>query len=59
MKAWFKEHNVMFCTNGDIVPDSPLLDSIDTYHELVDNNILCIPGKNIANNMPVFGMQVF
>ena len=59
MKQWFKDKNVLFCTNGDIVPDSPLLDSIATYKEAVDNNLLCIPGKNIANNNPIFGLQAF
>lgn len=56
---WFKTNNVLFCTNGDIVPDSPLLDSISTYQKAVDNNLLCIPGKNIANDMPIFGLQAF
>lgn len=59
LKQWFKDKNVLFCTNGDIVPDSPLLDSIATYKEAVDNNLLCIPGKNIANNNPIFGLQAF
>ena len=59
MKQWFKDKNVLFCTNGDIVPDSPLLDSIATYKDVVDNNLLCIPGKNIANNNPIFGLQAF
>lgn len=59
MKQWFKDKNVLFCTNGGIVPDSPLLDSIATYEEAVDNNLLCIPGKNIVNNSPIFGLQAF
>lgn len=31
IKNWFKNKNVLFATNGDIVPRSPLLDSISTY----------------------------
>lgn len=31
IKKWFKHKNVLFATNGDIVPRSPLLDSISTY----------------------------
>jgi hypothetical protein len=56
VKELFKKHNVLFCTNGDIVPCSPLIDSINTYYNVIDNNLLCIPGKNIANNMPIFGL---
>lgn len=46
MKKWFKSKNVLFATNGDIVPRSPLLDSISTYYSIIDDNLLCIPGKN-------------
>ena len=59
MKKWFKQNNVLFCTNGDIIPDSPLLDSISLYRSAIDDNLLCIPGKNIGNNMPIFGLQAF
>ena len=58
-KSFFKKYNVLFCTNGDIVPYSPLIDSINTYYNSIDNNLLCIPGKNIATNMPIFGLQAF
>ena len=50
---------ILFATNGDIVPNSPLLMSIQTYMHVAKDDLLCIPGKNVVNNMPIFGMHAF
>ena len=58
-KEIFSQHKVLFATNGDLVPNSPLLDSIFTYYDVLTDNLLCIPGKDISTNKPIFGLQAF
>lgn len=58
-KEIFLKYKVLFATNGDLVPNSPLLDSISTYCNVLNNNLLCIPGKDVLTNKPIFGLQAF
>ena len=61
IKKWFKHKNVLFAANGDIVPRSPLLASISTYQDILDDNMICIPGKSYEQSsyQPMFGLRAF
>ncbi len=58
---YLKEHNVLLATNGNIVPGSLSLQSIDFYRDLIDNNFIYIQAKRFINDKlsTCYGLQGF
>lgn len=60
-RDFLKANNVLIATNGSFVPGSMLLNSINFYQDLIDENFIVVPAKNHINDVrPVcYGLQCF
>lgn len=56
-KQYLKQKNVLIVSNGDFYPTSPLITSIKTYSQIIDNNFYIVPCT--IGNKKIYGLEAF